>query len=499
VGVGTTNPSLFTLQVAGNVGPNANDTYDLGASGTAWRNLYVNNIISPSGATGQMDYWNRTASGGFNYLAPNTTADVLSIGQSTGLTASGLSVKVNALGNAAAYVENTGAGPLLTASSSGATKFTIDASGNILSVAGAKWEPLTNSTTALNIANAAGTSFVNFDTTNSKVKIGSTFNYTDTNLSKLHVGGSGTGRGTILENTSSDVLTLWSDANGGSGYLLSLGSQVANDLSLADDNGNTLLYVTDPNGNGASPRFGFGPFGNSTINLQATFDLRGTGNTIPVASISGATGKAALVVDNASGDLFTASSSGLNRFVITQAGNIGVGTTTPGSTAGIPAGLTEEIKGTGDVNLALTSTGNQVAQIFFGANGALSSEIAYNNTSSALQFLVGGTNQQSEHFEMDQTGKTGLGFANGIGTTSLLSTLDVRPVSGTLSVASLSGQTSFAGLIVDNSGSGDLFTASSSGLNRFVITQAGNVGYWDNVPRETRRVLGRFTLLIGHV
>jgi hypothetical protein len=52
--------------------------------------------------------------------------------------------------------------------------------------------------------------------------------------------------------------------------------------------------------------------------------------------------------------------------------------------------------------------------------------------------------------------------------------------------------------IVDNSGSGDLFTASSSGLNRFVITQAGNVGYWDNVPRETRHVLGRFAVPIGH-
>jgi len=31
-------------------------------------------------------------------------------------------------------------------------------------------------------------------------------------------------------------------------------------------------------------------------------------------------------------------------------------------------------------------------------------------------------------------------------------------------------------MVVDNRGSGDLFTASSSGLNRFVITQNGNVG-----------------------
>ncbi len=85
-----------------------------------------------------------------------------------------------------------------------------------------------------------------------------------------------------------------------------------------------------------------------------------------------------------------------------------------------------------------------------------------------------------------------------IGTTSALATFDVRANQYTTPVASFSGQTGKATLIVDNSGAGDLFTASSSGLPRFVITQAGNVGYWDNVPRETRRVLGRFSVLMGH-
>jgi hypothetical protein len=72
----------------------------------------------------------------------------------------------------------------------------------------------------------------------------------------------------------------------------------------------------------------------------------------------------------------------------------------------------------------------------------------------------------------------------GTNNTSPLATLDVRPNSGTLAIASVSGKTSFASLVVDNSGVGDLFTASSSGLNRFVITQSGNVGYWDNVPKK---------------
>ena len=45
---------------------------------------------------------------------------------------------------------------------------------------------------------------------------------------------------------------------------------------------------------------------------------------------------------------------------------------------------------------------------------------------------------------------------------------------GTNPVASIAGMTSFAGLVVDNT-VGDLFTASSSGLNRFVIIYSVNL------------------------
>ena len=40
VGIGTTAPSLFKLQVAGNVGPNADNTYTLGAIGSDWECVY---------------------------------------------------------------------------------------------------------------------------------------------------------------------------------------------------------------------------------------------------------------------------------------------------------------------------------------------------------------------------------------------------------------------------------------------------------------------------
>src|SRR5207248_1036695 len=59
--------------------------------------------------------------------------------------------------------------------------------------------------------------------------------------------------------------------------------------------------------------------------------------------------------------------------------------------------------------------------------------------------------------------------------TTPVATLDVRTLSGTLPVASISGKTSFASLVVDNSGLGDLFTASTSGTPKFTITNSGNL------------------------
>ncbi len=66
----------------------------------------------------------------------------------------------------------------------------------------------------------------------------------------------------------------------------------------------------------------------------------------------------------------------------------------------------------------------------------------------------------------------------GINATSPLSTLDVRGNTtngGTISVASISGRTSFAALVANNDGVGDLFTASSSGTNKFTVKRTGEL------------------------
>ncbi|MDD5502178.1 MAG: hypothetical protein PHH26_01800, partial [Candidatus Thermoplasmatota archaeon] len=46
VGVGTSNPYLFKLTVAGSVAPSTTNSYDLGASSYYWRNLFVRNVSS---------------------------------------------------------------------------------------------------------------------------------------------------------------------------------------------------------------------------------------------------------------------------------------------------------------------------------------------------------------------------------------------------------------------------------------------------------------------
>ncbi len=54
VGIGTSNPSNFKLQIAGNVGPDANLTYDLGSSDNRWKDLYVS---STHIGTSTWDLW----------------------------------------------------------------------------------------------------------------------------------------------------------------------------------------------------------------------------------------------------------------------------------------------------------------------------------------------------------------------------------------------------------------------------------------------------------
>jgi hypothetical protein len=44
IGIASSNPANFRLQVAGNVGPDANNTYDLGSAANKWSNIYTSSL-----------------------------------------------------------------------------------------------------------------------------------------------------------------------------------------------------------------------------------------------------------------------------------------------------------------------------------------------------------------------------------------------------------------------------------------------------------------------
>jgi hypothetical protein len=73
--------------------------------------------------------------------------------------------------------------------------------------------------------------------------------------------------------------------------------------------------------------------GINTLTPLASIDLRGNpvaGGTLSIASVSGKTSFASLVVNNDGvGDLFTASASGWTRFVIKNDGSVGIGVSNP--------------------------------------------------------------------------------------------------------------------------------------------------------------------------
>jgi len=67
-------------------------------------------------------------------------------------------------------INQTSTGQLISAYTNSIAKFTIDNNGNIISASGVKWQPFSDSTSALNIANAAGSTFLSFDTVNSTLR-----------------------------------------------------------------------------------------------------------------------------------------------------------------------------------------------------------------------------------------------------------------------------------------------------------------------------------------
>src|SRR6185503_15447236 len=122
--------------------------------------------------------------------------------------------------------------------------------------------------------------------------------------------------------------------------------------------------------------------------------------------------------------------------------------------------------GTPTASLSAGSAGGA----YLTATGTLST------TANQTLTLGGSTNGNIVFNPLNGTGFSIFNGRLGVNTTSPLANLDVQGNLGTVPVASLSGDTSMPGLIVDNSGTGALITASTSGRTRFLVDNGGNVG-----------------------
>ena len=181
VGIGTTTPTNFKLQVAGHVGPEADSTYDLGSSSIRWANGYFDTLYGDGS-----NLTNVTASGvafsGLSSGTNTTAAMVVGAGASLNYTSTGtinasslLSGTWAAPGAIGSTTRSTGA--FTTLSSTGNTTIG-DASGDTLTANAAAWS--FPNTTSFNLRNSTvnafsfETSLMSFDTSNSRIGVGDT-------------------------------------------------------------------------------------------------------------------------------------------------------------------------------------------------------------------------------------------------------------------------------------------------------------------------------------
>lgn len=230
--------------------------------------------------------------GDSNLLHVDATNDKIGIGTSAPIGA--VQITRNGAGNANLIVNQTGAYDIFTASASGATKYTIDNAGNQISAVGSGWRPISDSTSALQVQNAAGTPFLYFDTTNGRLGLG-----TSTPANALQI-----------TNGSMTVGTVSTDQ-----FFVGSNGAFRAQRSTANSEAFRLQINGDANGRFLGTSDGRLKWGDGTNTQDVTLRRNNPSQLI----IDGG-----LVINNAAStiDILTASSSGTTKFTVDNLGNI---------------------------------------------------------------------------------------------------------------------------------------------------------------------------------
>lgn len=488
-GLTVTNNGGNTLNIAANKTFTVNNTITFGGTdstsftlpsstdtlvGLAASQILTNKTIGSTGltfsgattdvTTGTNEAFTILPNGSGNIgLGTTTTAGFLTVGNS-GRTPNGKALAV--------FDQYETNGDLFTASASGTTKFTVLNNGQVQVVNGTANIPTygfkSDTTTGVYLISSqklglsAAGNMLTLDGSVGSVGIGTV----SPTRGKLEIAGSGDITGLALHSTATNDPEF--DLK-----ILGTGATPYGVLSVGD----SLAYrnlILSPSG------------GNIGIGTTTTAGLLTVGN-----SGRGLTGKSVAIFDQyETADILTGSASGTPKFVFNNGGNLGIGTALPSRKlqlvipdASTPimniqnqTGEILDITGAGAVTFGNSGNNNSGGMYNFGVGGSGS---YINSASGDYVSINAGTSNVGRLLNVQQNSVSRfIVLANGnvgIGTTT---------TAGQLTVGD-SGRTPIGKALVvfdQYDTNADIFAASGSGTNKFVIDKGGNVGIGSTLP-----------------